>query len=397
LFDQYVNDRPYAATSFLSVALNGVFRTAMSGASKERPELARLRIPLEVRILPLPSRGGDDLLHALFAPLGWQVESDRIQAPDGPSRYVSLTLKGSHTVADALSHLYVLVPVLDDDKHYWVGEDEVDKLLSKGGTWLATHPKKETIVHRYLKHRRGLARAALARLVPEETAEPDEEGVPAAAAEAALETPIRLNDQRMDAVLAALKATGATSVADLGCGEGRLLGLLVRDRRFARLIGLDACMRTLERASNRLKLNLAGGPSADRVRLLHGALTYRDKRWKEVEAAALVEVIEHVEPDRLPALADTVFGFGRPKSVIVTTPNSEYNTLFPNLEPGKFRHADHRFEWTRAEFQNWAVAVAEQYGYAVAFHGIGATNEVHGTPTQMAVFSLNRAGGIAAT
>ena len=192
LFDQYVNDRPYAATSFLSVALNGVFRTAMSGASKERPELARLPIPLEVRILPLPSRGGDDLLHALFAPLGWQVESDRIQAPDGPSRYVSLTLKGSHTVADALSHLYVLVPVLDDDKHYWVGDDEVDKLLSKGGTWLATHPEKETIVHRYLKHRRGLARAALARLVPEETVEAIEQGAPAAAAEAALETSIRL-------------------------------------------------------------------------------------------------------------------------------------------------------------------------------------------------------------
>lgn len=387
LLDQYVNDRPYAANSFLSVALNRSLRTAMTGVSRERPDLASTPIPLEIRVAPLPARGGDNMVRDLFAPLGWTVLVERISSPSGPSRYVSLTLTGVQRVADALSHLYVLIPVLDDDKHYWVGDDEVEKLISKAGAWLGNHPQKELIARRYLKNRRSLARLALARLAPEEADQELAAAPSRDSAEEKLEAPLRLNDQRMDAVLAALADVGASSVVDLGCGEGKLLLRLAKDRKFTRIIGLDASAKSLEYASDRLKLDIAGGPARDRVQLLHGALTYRDDRWKDADAAVLVEVIEHLDIDRIPALADVVFGAAKPKSVIVTTPNADHNALFENLPAGKFRHPDHRFEWSRAEFREWATAIESKYGYMARFSGIGADHEIYGPPTQMAVFT----------
>jgi len=381
--DQYVNDRPYAASSFLSVALNKAFRTAMTGVSRERAELALMPILLDIVVAPLPVQN-DDLLERLFAPLGWRVEARRIGGADGPSRYVELRLSGTLRLADALSHLYVLIPALDADKHYWVGEDEVEKLVAKAGPWLASHPDRETIARRYLKNRRSLARAALARLDAEAETE-----VTASALrrEEALEAPLRLHDRRLDAVAALLKESGARRVADLGCGEGRLLQRLVKERTLETLIGVDASSRDLERARERLKLDLAGGPSRRRIRLLHGALTYRDARWADVDAAALVEVIEHLDAARLPALADAVFGAARPKTVIVTTPNNEYNALFADLPAGQFRHPDHRFEFTREQFADWAQSVAERYGYRVALSGLGDDHPEHGPVCEMGVFS----------
>lgn len=385
LLDQYVNDRPYAASSFLSVGLNRAFRTAMTGVSKEREELAGLKMPLVVRVSPVPLRGAEDLLTQLFEPLGWRVTFERIVGPHGPSRYLALTLEGEQRVAEALSHLYVLMPVLDDDKHYWVGDDEVEKLLAKAGAWLAQHPSKELIARRYLQRRR-LARGALARLASEDQVELEPPEV-RQSREEALEKPVRLNDLRLDAVVEALAATGAKFVTDLGCGEGKLLGRLMRDRRFERIIGLDASSRALEMARDRLKLDLAGGPQRERVTLLHGALTYRDERWAGADAVSLVEVIEHLDADRLPALEKAVFGVAQPKAIVVTTPNVEYNVLFEALAAGAFRHPDHRFEWTRPEFAAWADGVAQRHGYTVSYSGIGDMHPAHGAPTQMAVFT----------
>jgi 3' terminal RNA ribose 2'-O-methyltransferase Hen1 len=387
LLDQYVNDRPYAATSFLSVALNRTYRTAMTGVSRERPELAARAIPLEIVVTPLPTRGGDDFVHALFEPLGWAVSSDRIDGPTGASRYVTLRLTGTMRLADALAHLYVLIPVLDADKHYWVGDDEVEKLLEKGGNWLAAHPEKERIALRYLKNRRSLARTALARLVEEDVDRELEPSAERGDGEEALEKPIRLNEVRLDAVVEALVATGATSVADLGCGEGKLLRRLVRDRRFSRLIGLDVSTRALERAAENLKLDLPGGISRERLTLLHGALTYSDDRWRDADAAILMEVIEHIDIDRLPMLAKVIFGAAQPKIVIVTTPNIEHNALFPNLRAGAFRHPDHRFEWTREQMRAWVAAIEAEFGYSASISGIGPEHPSHGSATQMAVFT----------
>jgi 3' terminal RNA ribose 2'-O-methyltransferase Hen1 len=390
LLDQYVNDRPYVASSFLSVALARALRTAMSGTSRERPDLAEAELPLEAVVTPLPAHGGEALVRALFEPLGWTVEVELIEGVGAETsratRYVRLKLAGTARLRDLLNHLYVLIPVLDDDKHYWVGDDEVAKLLKRGEGWLEAHPSRELIVRRYLIHRRALAREALERLAPETR---DEAVAPAdrPAPEDALEAPLRLNDERMAAVVEALRQSGARAIADLGCGEGKLLQRLVRERWAERLVGVDAAARDLEWAARRLKLHEAGGPPEGRVTLLHGSVTYRDRRWEDVDAAVMVEVIEHLDADRLPALEKVVFGAARPATVIVTTPNAEYNALFEKLAAGAMRHPDHRFEWTRAQFRAWADGVCAAHGYRVAHADIGALDEALGAPTQMAIFS----------
>ena len=393
LLDQYVNDRPYAASSFLSVALARALRTAMAGASRERPDLVDATIPLDALITPVPARGGERLVREIFEPLGWTVSVERIEGADSPAgrgaHYLTVRLTGVARLRDLLNHLYVLIPVLDDDKHYWVGEDEVAKLMKRGDGWLEGHPARDLIVRRYLIHRRALTRDALLRLAPE-SREEDSETRSRAAPEDAIEAPLRLNDERLNAVTEVLRAAGAKSIADLGCGEGKLLHRLVRERWVDSLIGVDAAARDLEWASKRLKLHEAGGPPEGRVTLLHGSVTYRDRRWEGVDAATLIEVIEHLDEDRLPALEKVVFGAARPATIVVTTPNSEHNARFPNLATGAFRHPDHRFEWTRGQFRTWAGRIEEAYGYRAEFGDIGAVDDVLGPPTQMVVFT--RAG-----
>ena len=344
LLDQYVNDRPYAASSFLSVAIARALRTAMSGGSRDRPDLAQQAIPLEATVTPLPARGGEKLVRELFEPLGWKTDVEPIEGPGGQSsRYVTLRLTGNARLSTLLNQLYVLIPVLDDDKHYWVGEDEVNKLLARGEDWLPEHPARDLIVQRYLIHRRSLANLALARLAPET----EEEKVAAESRDAPeenLERPIRLNDTRMDVVVEKLRALGAKRIADLGCGEGKLLLRLARERWVEQALGVDASVRALEWASKRLRLNEAGGPPEGKIKLLHGALTYRDKRIAGMDAATLIEVIEHLDPDRLPSVVRVIFGEAKPKHVIVTTPNAEYNVLFPNLAAGAFMCSTRKFD-----------------------------------------------------
>lgn len=381
---QYVNDRPYAASSFLSTAIAQVYGSALNGRSRERQALADSAIPLQARIAAVPARGGGRLLHQLFEPLGYEVEAQGhaldARFPEwGASRYFTVTLRGEKRLAELLTHLYVLAPVLDDDKHYYVGEDEIEKLMQRGEGWLAAHPYRDLIVRRYLKHRRALVQEALGQLVEEEetAADPaqlDEE-------EALVEAPLNLHEQRLQAVLEALKESGATRALDLGCGEGRLLQRLANEPQFREIVGVDVSVQALERAAQRLK-----GAAAQRVTLLQSALTYCDRRLAGYEAAALVEVIEHIEPGRLPALERAVFEAARPQTVVVTTPNAEYNALFPSLPAGRFRHRDHRFEWTREEFRQWAEHVAGRFGYRATLQPIGPVNEAHGSPSQMAVF-----------
>ncbi|MFI7545644.1 3' terminal RNA ribose 2'-O-methyltransferase Hen1 [Actinoplanes sp. NPDC049599] len=389
---QYVNDRPYAASSLLAGALAKVFRSALRGASKDRPELAERAIPLEIHVPVLRCRGS---AAALFEPLGWTVVATPIPLDDvpeghplaGDSPYVELTLTGALRLADALNHLYVLLPVLDDAKHYWVAPDEIDKLLRAGEGWLATHPEKVLITSRYLAHRRSLAASALEQL---DRIDPDSVDAPAdTAADEEAELPVArkqsLAEQRRDAVLAALSESGATRVLDLGCGGGALLAALVKDRTYTTIVGTDVSSRALDLAHRRLRLDQVPERQRDRVTLWQSALTYRDDRLRGFDAAVLMEVIEHVDPPRLPALEASVFGHARPATVIVTTPNAEYNVLYEGLTG--MRHSDHRFEWTRAEFQAWALATASAHGYTVGFRGVGDQDSDRGTPTQMAIFT----------
>ncbi|MDT0568813.1 3' terminal RNA ribose 2'-O-methyltransferase Hen1 [Streptomyces sp. DSM 3412] len=396
---QYVNDRPYAASSLLAVALNDVFSSAVRGQCKARPELPEQVRPLRVEIPALPARGGPDLVVKLFAPLGWSVTAEAVpldaQFPEwGASRYVRLVLESeSLTLAEALRHLYVLLPVLDDAKHYWVSSDEVDKLLRAGEGWLPAHPEHKLITSRYLSRRWSLTRQAMERLELVRLAEADDSevedidnAVEEPADDEAEEKPTPLAVQRRDAIIAALKDSGAARVLDLGCGQGQLVQALLKDVRFTEIVGTDVSMRALTIASRRLKLDRMGERQASRVQLFQSSLAYTDKRLKGYDAAVLSEVIEHLDLPRLPALEYAVFGSARPRTVLVTTPNVEYNVRWETLPAGHARHGDHRFEWTREEFRTWASMVAERHGYDVEFVPVGPDDPEVGPPTQMGVF-----------
>jgi 3' terminal RNA ribose 2'-O-methyltransferase Hen1 len=388
---QYVNDRPYVASSFLSVAIAQVYGSALSGRSRERAELVEMPLPLSAKIAVLPCRGGEALLRRLFEPLDYTVTAQRHALNErfpewGDSPYFTVELAGTQRLQELLSHLYVLIPVLDDEKHYWVGSDEVEKLLRHGAAWLSGHPERELIANRYLSRKRRLARDALARLTEEDDPDPDQPGEEHEAAEEAVERPISLNEQRLAAVTEALKQSGAKRVIDLGCGEGRLLQQLLHEPGFQRIVGMDVSYRALERAQQRLRLERLPEPQRERIQLMQGALTYRDRRLEGYDAATVVEVIEHLDQPRLAAFERVLFEAARPGTVIVTTPNVEYNVRFATLAAGSYRHADHRFEWSRGEFQGWANRVADRFGYRVRLAPIGPEDPEVGPPTQMAIF-----------
>jgi 3' terminal RNA ribose 2'-O-methyltransferase Hen1 len=390
---QYVNDKLYVASSFLSVAISKVFSTAMKGQCKERPELAGIPLLLEVNLSVLPSIGGENLIYKLFEPLGYNVITERLPLdknfPEwGESSYYKVMLKATICLSELLTHLYVLIPVLDDEKHYWVGSDEVEKLLAKGAHWLATHPERDLITERYLKHRKSLTKEALNRLNEEENPNEEEVEKSQTTEEAILEERVNLNNQRMEAVISGLRETGAKRILDLGCGEGNLLRLLLKDSSFTEITGMDVSCRSLEIAAARLHLDQLPEKKKDKIKLIQGSLVYRDKRFEGYDAATVIEVIEHLEPSRLCTFERVLFEFAKPETVIITTPNVEYNIKFENLPAGKFRHKDHKFEWNRTEFQTWANGVAKQFGYSVQFTPVGEVDPEKGAPTQLALFSL---------
>ena len=413
---QYVNDRPYAASSLLAVTIRKVFGTAMKGRCDARPELAAAAIPLLIRIPALPCRGGPDLAGRLFGPLGWSVRTEPIPLDPavptwGHSPYVNLELTGMLRLADALNHLYVLLPVLDDGKHYWVGPQEVDKLVRAGssagdaaGGWLASHPDRTLITKRYLAHRRSLAaeaERALARLADADDSPPEAftgrspaDGTNRTDGHDAADQRLpRLAEQRRAAILATLRSAGAHRVLDLGCGEGQLLADLLADPSFTEIIGYDVSPRSLDCAARRLRLDRLPDRQRDRLQLLQGALTYTDVRLVGYDAAVLAEVVEHIDPGRLAAAERAVFGHARPTTIVVTTPNAEYNARWAALTTGRLRHPDHRFEWSRADFAGWAGQVAKAYGYAVRLQPVGPDDAGTGPPTQLAVFTRGTDSG----
>ena len=422
---QYVNDRPFAASSFLSVALGAVLGSALGGRCRDKPELAGAELPWEIHIAALPcGANGEELLKRLFEPLGFNVRvqkhlfnlADERGLNWGMSRYADVYLSTRATLQSVLQQLYVLIPVLDADKHYWIGVDEVEKLLRKSTSssdengasvsrnWLASHPEREFISRRYLQNKRSLVQQALQRLQLEADSETDTElettpSAPSTEAaadsntepqresrEEKVEKPLGLNAQRMDTIEALVAALQVRSVVDLGCGDGKLLRKLMSNKRLTRLLGVDVAMRELQRASARLKLDELPERERQRIELLQGSLIYRDQRLSGFDAATVIEVIEHLDPHRLEAFASVLFGHIAAKHILISTPNVEFNVRFANLGDGQMRHPDHRFEWSRAQFQAWAQAQAEKHGYQVRFLGIGEVDAELGPPTQLAHF-----------
>ena len=392
LFD-YVNDRPYAATSFMSTAIARVFGTAMSGRCDKRQELANKPIKLTACLFSLKDNGDTELAAQLFEPLGYTVTAERTKLDDrfpewGASPYINLTVSGTVKLSELLNHIYVLIPVFDRQKHYYIAEDEIRKLLDHGEGWLAGHPYKEKIAHRYFAIKRSYARKAMDILLADEpvTGE-DIENVESDTTEKEARTP--LNTQRMETVRNAVLASGAASVIDLGCGEGRLTSLLLNEPQIKKVTACDVSVRVLEKAAQRLNLDRMPSYRKNKLTLMQASLTYKDKRFEGFDCACVVEVIEHIEPMRIPAFERAVFEFASPKTVILTTPNKEYNVNYESMQENDLRHGDHRFEWTRAEFRSWTEHICERFGYSCELSGIGDNDEQYGTPTQMGVFTKN--------
>jgi 3' terminal RNA ribose 2'-O-methyltransferase Hen1 len=400
----YINDRPYVASSLTSVALNTAFGSALAGRATSHAE--RLSEPMrwQITVDAIACEGGDDLITRLFAPLGYAVATTRLPLDSrfpawGQADLYTLTLDGEQTVRAALSHLYVLLPVLDNSKHYYVGAEEADKLLAHGGDWLAAHPERALITKRYLRYKRPLVQSALDQLAESDpalrAAEEQEAQLaegdasePAPPAEPAEPTP-GLHEQRLNTVLAAIRAVRATSLVDLGCGEGKLLSLALGERSLTRILGMDVSAVALARARRKLNLETMAPAKRARIELTQGSLLYRDDRLRGFDVAALVEVIEHLDLSRLAAMERVVFQHARPRRVVVTTPNREYNVRWEALGEQRLRHRDHRFEWTRAECRVWAERVAATYGYALAWQGIGPDDPEVGPPSQMVIFDLS--------
>ncbi|MBO0775208.1 MAG: 3' terminal RNA ribose 2'-O-methyltransferase Hen1, partial [Actinobacteria bacterium] len=302
---QYVNDRPYAASSMLAMAMKAAFRTAFTGRCDARPDLAAAAIPLEIGVPALRCRDGAALAHRIFEPLGWRVDAASVPAdpafPDwGDSGYAAVRLAGTARLADALNQLYVLLPALDDTKHYWVTADEVGKLIRAGAGWLASHPERALISRRYLAHHRELTRSALARLAEVDDTDPaeldnavpaEETGEPAATAAPGTgpDPLVPLTGLRRDAVLAAVRAARARRVGDLGCGDGALTRELLADRGIEQVIAVDVSVRALQLAARRLGLDSMPAAQRERLRLFQSSLTYRDARLAGLDAAVLME------------------------------------------------------------------------------------------------------------
>ncbi len=406
LLGQYVNDRPYVASSFMSSAISKAFSSAMNGSCKEHPEFIDMPLALTAKISVLPApRGGELLIKRLFEPLGYTVEAERhlldTQFSEwGYGKYFTLTLKNTLPLKDLLSHLYVLIPVLDTEKHYFITQNEVEKLLQKGKGWLDQHPEREIIVSRYLINLKSLVRSAFEVLqavedgiIPDTDNEAEQDELTKIEDTAAAHTQLqkvkkeRLHDIRLKLVAEKLKQSGAASVIDLGCGDGKLLRLLLKEKQFTRIAGADVSYSELEKSQDKLHWNEMPEKQRERLSLFQSSLTYRDKRFSGFDAAAVVEVIEHLDPNRLPALEKSLFTYAKPQTIVLTTPNREYNVRYENLSAGKVRHSDHRFEWTRSEFEAWAERVARENNYTVAFFPVGEEEENIGAPSQMAVFT----------
>jgi 3' terminal RNA ribose 2'-O-methyltransferase Hen1 len=255
--------------------------------------------------------------------------------------------------------------------------------LEKGKDWLPAHPALELITRRYLKHQTGLTNKALSVLSHDEGEEDAEER------EAEPEHKQRAHDLRLLAVRDELINTDAKRIVDLGCGEGKLLKLLLAQKQFEFLLGMDVSYRSLEIAKEKLKTDRLSPRQQQRIQLIQGSLTYQDKRIAGFDAAALVEVIEHLDEPRLVALEKSVFQFARPTTVVITTPNAEYNQLFTDYQEGQMRHSDHRFEWTRAEFEAWGNRIASTYRYVVVYKPVGEEQPEVGALSQMGIFTIS--------
>jgi 3' terminal RNA ribose 2'-O-methyltransferase Hen1 len=401
----YVNDRAYVPSSLLTSALTKAFGTALSGRCKERPELASTPIDWTVSVPVVTSDWRTEILWSLFGPLGYEVrmahverEGHRSSHPDVASDLTGVKLCTTATMREVLSHLVVLIQVLDQDNHRWLDEQDLDPFMRRVEGWLPEHPYGMFILKRALKHQKHLIKAVIAKfpaIVDSQAriSSINSEMWDASQLEEYADQPLSLNRQRFAVVQELIERLQPRSLVDLGCGDGSFIGFLANGallHPMERIIGMDVSASELARAKTRME-HLSSLPGRRTpVEWLLGSLLYRDPRIKGLDMAILIEVIEHIDPWRLPALERQVFGEGGYASIVVTTPNREFNLIYGLSEEHSLRHRDHRFEWTRQEFQEWVQKIASQYGYEWQIQGIGTVSLDHGSPSQMVLFQKSK-------
>jgi len=382
---QYVNDRPYVASSFMSVALAKAFSTAMNGTCKNKPELVDEKMDFEVEISVLHSpRGGDNLIKRLFLPLGYELEIKKYLLDEkfeswGEANYYTLKLRNKIKLKELLSHLYVLIPVLDNDKHYFVSSAEIEKLLTKGKGWLENHPEMEIIAKRYMIGLKSLSKEVIEKLY--EGNESYKNLLNLAKKEKKY-----LNDIRLDSVFNELVQNKIYSVIDIGCGEGKLIQKLIKSSQFNKIAGMDVSYKELLKAKARMFFDEMAPRQKSRIDLFHGSIVYKDERLRIYQAATVIEVIEHLDEEKLHIFEKVLFEYTNPEFIIITTPNIEFNETYKKINKQDLRHHDHRFEWTREEFQSWSEKLAKKYNYNIEFKNVGESIKDIGSPTQMGIF-----------
>lgn len=359
----HVNDRPYASGSLLAASISQVLRSALHGECRNHEELL-VPLPLEVTLPVVRSYKGAEFLQDLFSSVGWDAQATGVALPGmgDSSPLASVVLRGTMTLQHALSTLVVILAAVDAGALHYV--EEADALhLARIAPWLVDHPHREMLLRRNLAGQKDLVQTAATALGFE------------------VESRSRgFNEARLEAVHAAVRDLGATSVADFGCGEGNLLVRLGSDPALRRIIGCDLGESTLRRA--RLALDDLPEHQRRKVRLWQSSALLPDARI-HAEVAVLVEVIEHLDPWRLRELEKSVLV--RFPATVLTTPNAEYNVL---LGEG-MRHSDHRFEWTRSECTTWAEGVAQRNGLTFEHRSVGSVHPEYGSATQMIIFRRN--------
>ena len=400
---QYINDREFVVSSIFCAYIRSALGTALNGRPKEDYlDWAKHAFQLTISFGPVATDLPDAAIKQLFEPLGYQIEIERGQAAyhfqlkeKSSARFINL--QGTLTVQNALRHLFVLIPVLDNYRHYFIDEREIEKLERYGEGWLADHPLKDLIIKRTLRFRElidlvgvNLSQsdnpAQLANLVQSDadkeaiTPEPTLKPQPV----------VRLNELRYQRVIKLVENLPTReSIVDFGAGEGKLSVRLGFIPGVKEILAVEPTekeqLRALKRFSEASHKEDFITPTP-----IWGSLFYYDEQLRAKDVMILNEVIEHIAESRLPRVMGTIFGSYKPKVLIVTTPNLEYNTVYQMEE--KVRHKDHRFEWTRAEFAEWTHTLAGNYPYKVQLEGIGEEVEGYGHPSQIAIFT--RQGGI---
>ncbi|MGE6488602.1 3' terminal RNA ribose 2'-O-methyltransferase Hen1 [Paenisporosarcina sp. NPDC076898] len=370
----YINDREFAVSSIFCSFIRSALGTALNGQPKEE-HLMWVNHPFSFNFEfgPVVSSLSDEKLMNLFEPIGYEVTINRPEIEysfpiktKSSARYLSI--KGMKTLQEGLRHLFVLIPVIDNYKHYFIDEKEIEKLERYGEGWLDQHPLRDLI------YRQALRFKEIYSLV--ENSSKDEKKVEPV-------KKVRLNELRYEKIVNTVSQMKPRSVIDFGSGEGKLSVQLGFVEGITEILAVEpseaASLKALERfnkVKNKEKFVIP--------ELLWGSLFYYDERLKDKDVIILCEVIEHIDETRLPKAMDTLLDDYQPPALIITTPNREYNELYDMEE--HLRHNDHRFEWTRAEFRQWCTERNHSNDYELQFDGIGEEHASHGFPTQMCIF-----------